>query len=880
MRAASEPVQRVLDALTSRDCRVARNGSGWQCQCPSHEDRAPSLSISEGDDGRALLHCHANCVVDEIVGALGLTRADLFERERRRIVERYAYSDEHARLLYEVVRFEPKDFRQRRPSNGAWTWNLRGVRRVLFRLPSVLAAASAGERVYVCEGEKDVEAIVAAGCVATCNAGGAGKWRDEYSRCLRGARVVIVADRDEPGLAHARQVAASCRAASVDVLGMVQAVEGKDAADHLAAGHALSELAPVEEVETTGEDSTPAEHDSRPLVMVTDRPLDAISADALAALRGANDPPSLFVRGGKLARICRDERSRPFIEHETEASLRGRLARAASFTAIRERGAELVSPPLDAVRDVAALGEWPFPPLAGIVEAPALRPDGTVLDDPGYDPTTKLVYAPAPGLRVPAIPAQPDARELAAAVALVDEALVDFPFVDGSSRANAIALLLTPILRPAISGLVPLGLLDATKAGTGKGLLAGVGAVIATGQGAAAMTAPVREEEWEKRIFAQVLRGASFVLIDEARDLGSPALSAVLTAASYEGRVLGKSEIASLPNRIVWCAAGNNVKLRGDMPRRCYWIRLDAQSSRPWQRTRFRHPDLLAWVSARRGDLLAALLTMARAWYAAGRPAADVPALGSFGEWTRVVGGVLAHASVEGFLGNTAALYDAADEEGSEWEAFLAALLERFPGGFMAGDVASALDELRDVLPGALADKTEGKGFRRALGRAFGAKDGTRFGEEELYLTKAGEDARNKTTRWRVARGRADVAEVREPAIARLCAPPHAHARESDARKPVKKTHVIADASGHARARAQAHGTVAHTSATSALPQDGGRLADVEQNPAQADALLARVQALHDEHSRDAGSEPAHGLSDDELVECIRAGEQAEQATR
>lgn len=241
-------VQRVLDALAARDCRVSRNGAGWQAQCPAHDDRKPSLVIGEGDDGRALVHCQANCATGDVLAALGLADADLFERRNghREIVATYGYTDEAGELLFEVVRFAPKDFRQRRPDgNGGWIWKLDGTRRVLYRLPQLLAAVEAGDRVYVVEGEKDVAAIEKAGAAATCNPGGAGKWRDTYSKSLLGAHVVVVADRDKPGLVHARRVAASCRTAGIEVVGVVQAASGKDAADHLAAGRGLDELVPL-----------------------------------------------------------------------------------------------------------------------------------------------------------------------------------------------------------------------------------------------------------------------------------------------------------------------------------------------------------------------------------------------------------------------------------------------------------------------------------------------------------------------------------------------------------------------------------------------------------------------------------------------------------
>lgn len=245
MTLATRPLDAVLDALGS----FKHSGGEFVACCPAHDDRTPSLNVREGEDGRVLVHCHAGCPTEAVLDALGLNAADLFlERASdaaRSILAEYPYTDEVGALLYQVVRFVPKDFRQRRPDGDGWAWNLRGVERVLYRLPEVLAAVRDGATVFVVEGEKDADAIVRAGAVATCNPGGAGKWAASYSQALRGADVVIVADRDAAGYEHARKVAASLSGVAASVR-IVEAAEGKDAADHLAAGHALEELVRVD----------------------------------------------------------------------------------------------------------------------------------------------------------------------------------------------------------------------------------------------------------------------------------------------------------------------------------------------------------------------------------------------------------------------------------------------------------------------------------------------------------------------------------------------------------------------------------------------------------------------------------------------------------
>lgn len=223
---------------------ATRVGGRWMARCPAHDDRRASLSIATGDDGRVLLHCHARCSPEAICAAAGVELRDLFPqnapRLERRIVATYDYHDEHGRRLFQVVRFDPKDFRQRRP-DGAW--NLRGIRRVLFELPALQGQTV----VYVVEGEKDVRALQRIGLVATTNMGGAGKWRAEYVQQLQAAgtqHVVVLPDNDEPGRAHADTVARSCHAAGlhVTVTDLPDLPPKGDVSDWLAAGHTREDL--------------------------------------------------------------------------------------------------------------------------------------------------------------------------------------------------------------------------------------------------------------------------------------------------------------------------------------------------------------------------------------------------------------------------------------------------------------------------------------------------------------------------------------------------------------------------------------------------------------------------------------------------------------
>ncbi|MHB1431394.1 MAG: hypothetical protein ACYCVZ_04685 [Streptosporangiaceae bacterium] len=256
-------VERVLAALRDHGSRVEERGGSWMAQCPAHDDATASLSLGQGNAG-AVLHCQAGCdTLAGVLPALKLSARDLFDSPRGsrkalpyRVTAEYRYTDEHGELLYIKERREPKDFRVKRPDGrGGWIWHLSaGTRRVLYRLPEIVGAGRDGRTVYVVEGEKDADRLASLGYAATCNFDGAAKdgqrtkWRPEYGDILRDANVVIVADRDPAGIAHAKAAMSDLQAKAKSVVIMLPKVadEHADVSDHLDAGHTLDELKPLD----------------------------------------------------------------------------------------------------------------------------------------------------------------------------------------------------------------------------------------------------------------------------------------------------------------------------------------------------------------------------------------------------------------------------------------------------------------------------------------------------------------------------------------------------------------------------------------------------------------------------------------------------------
>jgi len=386
--------------------------------------------------------------------------------------------------------------------------------------------------------------------------------------------------------------------------------------------------------------------DDRPSITVTVEEHE-VNAEAAAAL-GRDD--SIYQRGGALVRVVRDASPaaggirRPFaprIEALPPAVLRERLAANARFVTIKGSGEEQVEcparPPAWCVAAVHARGVWPrVRYLEAVVDYPVLRPDGTILDRPGYDAPTGLLLAPAGQLpEVPAWPTHDDAR---AALDALLEVIVDFPFKGDAHRAAWLAGLLTPLARFAFSGPAPAFLADANGPAVGKGLVLDCISRIVTGEPFTIAAYTDDEDELRKRITSMALSGDPMVLFDNLEGrFGNATLNAALTGTAWKDRVLGDNRMAEAPLHMAWYATGNNVAVAADTARRVCHIRLESSHEHPEMRSDFRHPELLAWVGENRPRLLAAALTILRAYCAAGRPDMELPAWGSFEGWSRLV---------------------------------------------------------------------------------------------------------------------------------------------------------------------------------------------------------------------------------------------------
>lgn len=478
------------------------------------------------------------------------------------------------------------------------------------------------------------------GLVSTTNFEGAGKWRKEYSDSLRARHVVILPDNDEAGTRHAELVAnlLSNVAASIKVVSLPGLEEKGDVSDFLDRGGTIEELRGIVQAAACWQ----AFDSGRPHIIV-DTDEHRVNDEAVGAL---SYDPNLYSRGTRLVEVLPVNIAPHSVtrnaEHHTiavlsPARLREKLSANAVF--MREIGGETtaIHPPHWCVQAVHARGSWTgIRPLEAIVTGPVLLDHGRVLQTPGYDRDSGILYRPR--TTFPTIKERPTHVDAWAAAAQLLEVVGDFPFETPEHRAAWLAALLTPFARHAYPGPTPLFLVDANTRGAGKGLLVSCIATTAMGRDVPRTSMPRCEDEMRKRITSIALAAESLVLLDNLLSINSPSLDAALTATEWKDRILGHSVMTeTLPLLTIWFATGNNVVLGGDVARRTLHIRLRSSEEIPEERTGFAHPNLQSWVRSEQPQLAAAALTILKAFFVAGSPVQNVPPWGSFEGWSNLV---------------------------------------------------------------------------------------------------------------------------------------------------------------------------------------------------------------------------------------------------
>jgi putative DNA primase/helicase len=526
------------------------------------------------------------------------------------------------------------------------------ARRTPYRLPDLVASLNADRTipVLIVEGEGKVDLLIKLGFAATCCAEGAGKWTGEHAKPLIGADCVILPDNDDSGRKHRDVVARSLVgiAAHIRVLTLPGLGEKDDVKDWLARGSTREQLQELidEAPEWQPGDEPPPSEDSvdKPAVRVIPGLIHKTATEAETALIARGAP--FYSRGGMVVRPIVEEvvSTRGFktmVARARQVSpdcMLDHLSRSARFERYDARSKKFVAinPPRDVALTILSRdGEWSFPPLAGLITTQTLRPDGSILDVPGYDRATRLLLLDPPPL--PPIPDKPSRDDGAAALGLLKDLLKEFPFSDAESLAVALSGLMTPVVRGAMA-VAPLHGVDAPAPASGKSYLVDLCSAIATGQKCVGITAGRDEAETEKRLVGAAVTADQIISIDNLNgELGGDFLCQLVERTVVKPRILGGNSQAHMPrieSRTTVFANGNNITPRGDIIRRTITCSLDTNMEKPYEREFKDNP--LDRILADRGKYIAAAITIVRAYLAAGEPAKYTP-LASFEEWSRMV---------------------------------------------------------------------------------------------------------------------------------------------------------------------------------------------------------------------------------------------------
>lgn len=454
------------------------------------------------------------------------------------------------------------------------------------------------------------------------------------------------------------------------------------------------------------------------IVYTDDGPLEEIRG-AIKGIKDRWDGKKVFDYGNVVARFVDGK-----VVPQTKDMWKNTLVEACKFTKTTKTGEVAVQPSSYTV-DASYARVWEFTKLLGVKHAPFVREDGSICTEKGYDPKSKMLLYPSENLTDLRIPDRPTAADVTEARETLEDWLYDFRRIvpTDADRANMIALAVTPFVRLLVPSC-PLAVINGLQQGVGKNKLADGISIVYNGSRQVPLSLVLDEDEQRKHLTSVFRAGGDFFVFDEAHEVAGKELARALTAPTWTDRQLGKSQMVEYPNQATWIALGNNVHIEGDLQRRVYPINLKPTDPNPQHRdaSSFKHPDFLGYTQENRSKLIVSILTLVRAWFVAGQPSPSKPVtFGSFEVWEKVLGGVLEHAGIEGFLENRVLFASGSSFDAKHWEEHLSYLSDTFgDNSFLAKDVASKLrhnPKDADTPPG-LSDPTS-PSYARQLGYAY-----------------------------------------------------------------------------------------------------------------------------------------------------------------
>jgi hypothetical protein len=636
-----------------------RSGNQYTGNCPFGEnhsdgkDSKPSFEVNIETGQYCCLSCNEKGNKHTFCKKLGITSPK--KSTMGKIESIFPYTDEKGGTIFEVVRYEGKIFKQRRPNgNGGYIGKTKGLKQVPYKLPELLKS-DIEQWVLIPEGEKKVNKLYEIGFTATCNAMGAGKWRENFNPYFKNRKVCILPDNDLPGKKHGENIAENLypivkeiRVLNLpglsekgDIINWVEA-EYQKGLDIQKIKDKLINLVNEAEVWTPNK-----EKESDDTVIIKAGRLPFI-IDKVEEIFLKKNPHSIFQRNGQVVKIATLDQKKDIqgIKREAGAVIISPIDDDHYITDLFGRNMNFLKKnkndetyPVDPPQKIgktylSRIGEWKLSVLTRIIECPALRSDGSILDEPGYDEKTGLYFCQGK-TAFEKINPNVNKDDAYQALEILKKPIKDFPFVTDSDRSVAIAAVLTAITRQSLRS-APLFGFTAPTMGSGKSLLAEIISLIATGRLPAMMPQSKDPDEDRKKILSFLMAGDPLILIDNCeKPISGGSLCSILTQEYYQDRILSVNKMARVNTAVTIIATGNNLQFMGDMTTRALLCTIDPGMEKPEER-QF-DINIYELISKNRALYVNAALSILKAFWNAKKPKQDIKPYGRFEQWSDLI---------------------------------------------------------------------------------------------------------------------------------------------------------------------------------------------------------------------------------------------------
>jgi putative DNA primase/helicase len=643
-------------------------------RCPFHHDAHPSLRVnlgkgtwycdpcSKGGDLFGLAQQQWGASFPEAVGRLAYLLGIVSTNGGATAGGSQASAKPKPRLV-RTIKYEIRDLigtvvaihhrQEFEDGKKSMPWEPVGTKPAMLPLYGIerTAALPDSAPILVVEGEKCVDSLNDRGVLAVGTVTGAAHIPCDASlKPLVRLKTLLWADSDDPGRKHMSRLGARLLALGAKEICEIiwaEAPEHGDAADF---DGQLADMI---------ESATPFIVHERPEVLVKGGDVDSLADFAQRSLYKRHREFAIYERNSRLVRVHafgadhkpKDSRvKRPIgatVMHSvTVPVLRDVLTRAIDWGKIDRRARARV--PIDCPKHVAEVlisrgGDGALRELVGVTYAPCLRPDGSVVSDPGYDEATGLLVLADSAFSL--IPDRPSSEQIAGACAALRKPFEKFPFISEDDKAVVFSAILSGIQRRLLP-TAPGHAIDAPKQSSGKTLLIDCVARIVTGLNATSITVGYDRAELEKRLISVLLAGDLVLNLDNIDGpLKSDFLASLLTSETIDARIMGGNDMAKLPTNLLFMLNGNNLTFSGDLPSRVISGRVDPGVEFPEKRT-FEISNLRDYVLEHRAELVTAALTILKGYFVAGLPSLGLDAFGRFERWNSEIRAALVWAGL------------------------------------------------------------------------------------------------------------------------------------------------------------------------------------------------------------------------------------------